>query len=59
MLRFDFLASLAFVANGYRLHDQSHTARFSDSVLAIAMLSEVSPFPIAALEAVLVEEAHV
>ena len=58
-LRVDLLAELAFLADGYRLHDQLHAARFTDTVLPIAVLSEVTPLPIAARKTVLIEEAHV
>jgi hypothetical protein len=58
-LHVHLLADLALGANGHRLHDQFHPACFPRSILAVAMLPEVSPLPVAALESVLVKEAHV
>lgn len=58
-LRIDLLAKLAFLADGHRLHDQLHAACFANAILPIAVLSEVTPLPVAARKAVLIEEAHV
>ncbi len=54
----DFVAELAFLADGNGLHDQFHTTRFARAILSVAVLSEVSPFPIAASKSMLVEKAH-
>ena len=54
----DLLTQLALLADGYRCHDQFHAARFTGSVLAIAVLAEVAPFPVTALKSMLVEKAH-
>lgn len=59
LFRVDLLAKLAFLADWDRLHDEFHTARFAGPVLSVAVLPEVAPLPVAALESVLVEEAHV
>lgn len=42
-----------------RLHNKFHTARFACAVFSVAVLSEMSPFPVAASKTVLIEEAHV
>ena len=59
LFRVDFVAELAFLANRYSLHDELHAARFPGSVLSVTVLSEVSPFPVAAGKAMLIKEAHV
>ena len=40
-------------------HDELHATSFACSVLSVAVLSKVAPFPVAAEKPVLVEEAHV
>ena len=59
LFRVDFVAELAFLTDRDRLHDEFHSARFTCPVLSVAMLSKVSPFPIAAGKPVLIEETHV
>jgi len=58
LLGVDLLAQLAFLAYWHRCHNQLHTTGFTRAVLAVAVLTEVAPLPIAALESVLVKEAH-
>ena len=41
------------------LHDKLHTARLTGSILLSAVLAERTPFEVAALVDLLVEEAHV
>ena len=41
------------------MHDELHAACFANPVLFVAMLPKVAPFPITALEPVLIKEAHV
>lgn len=55
----DLLAKLALGARRDCLHDELHATGFADSVLLGAVLSEVTPLPIATGKAVLVIEAHV
>ena len=55
----NLLAKLALCSCGNRLHDELHATRFTDSVLLGAVLTEVSPLPVAASKAMLVVEAHV
>ena len=55
----DLLAELASVADGHRLHDEFHSASFACAVLAVTVLPEVAPFPVATCESVLIEEAHI
>lgn len=59
LFRVDLVAELAFLADRDRLHDEFHAACFTCAVFSVAMLSKVSPFPIAACKSMLVEEAHV
>lgn len=56
--RLDLLAGLALVPDSIGCHDEFHTARFSGAILSVAVLSEVSPLPVAAGEDVLLVEAH-
>lgn len=55
----DLVAELAFLADGNGLHNQFHATRFARTVFSVAVLSEVSPFPIATSKSMLVEKAHV
>ena len=54
----DPLAQLALLVDRDGLHDKLHPTGFARSVFAVAMLAEVSPLPVAALETMLVVEAH-
>jgi len=54
----DLLAQLALLSHRDSCHDKLHAAGFANSVLAVAVLTEVAPLPIAADETVLIEEAH-
>lgn len=54
----DFVAELAFLADRDRLHNQFHPTRFPCAVFSVAVLSEVSPFPVATRKSMLVKEAH-
>ncbi len=54
----DLLTELALLADGHSLHDEFHAASLASAVLAVAVLSKVSPLPIATDKAVLIEEAH-
>lgn len=54
----DFFADLALLGDRDSLHNEFHAACFARPVFSVAMLSKVAPFPIAALETLLVEEAH-
>lgn len=56
---FDLLTELALGPRGNRLHDELHATCFANSVLLGAMLSEVTPLPIATCEAMLIVETHV
>lgn len=58
LFRIDLVAKFAFLTDRDGLHDQFHTAGFTCAVLSVAMLSKVSPFPVATSKTVLVEEAH-
>ena len=55
----DLFTEFAFLADGHGRHDEFHTACFTCTVFTIAVLAEMSPFPVAANETVLIEEAHV
>jgi len=55
----DFLAQLAFLTNRDCLHDKLHATRFANTIFAVAVLSEVTPLPVAANKTMLIEEAHV
>jgi len=55
----DLLAQLALLAHRHGLHNELHAACFTDPILPIAVLAEVSPLPVATHEPVLIEEAHV
>ncbi len=55
----NFLAELALLRVVQRLHDEFHTTRFTRAVFSVAVLSKMSPFPIAAGKFMLIEEAHV
>lgn len=59
LFRVDLVAELAFLTDRDRLHDEFHPARFTCAIFSVAMLSKVSPFPIAACKSMLVEETHV
>lgn len=54
----DLLARLAALAVLMDVEDEFHAARFTCAVLAVAVLAEAVPFPVAAVEQDLVEEAH-
>ena len=58
-LSFNLVTDPALLFQSICLHDQFHTTGLSSSVLAVAVLSEVAPFPVAAGETMLIEEAHV
>ena len=58
-LGLNLVTQSAFLLDWQGLHDKFHTTSFARSVLAVAVLAEVSPLPITAEESVLVEEAHV
>ena len=55
----DLVAELALLGHLDGVHDKFHTAGFTCAVFSIAMLSEVTPFPVAAAKSVLIEETHV
>ena len=55
----DLVAQLALLGNLDGVHDKFHTAGFTCAVFSIAMLSEVTPFPVAAAKSVLVKKTHV
>ena len=59
LFRFNLVADLAFLGVLERLHDKLHTAGFTRAVFSVAMLPEVSPFPIAAGKLMLIKEAHI
>ena len=59
VFRFNLVAQFAFLADWNGLHDEFHATCFTCSIFSIAMLSEMSPFPITTLESVLIEKAHV
>lgn len=59
LFRFNFVTELAFLGVLERLHDKLHTAGFTRAVFSVAVLSEVSPFPIAAGKFMLIKEAHI
>ena len=58
-LRIDLVAEFALCARGNRLHYELHAACLTHSVLLGAVLSEMTPLPVATSKAVLIEEAHV
>lgn len=55
----DLVAEFAFLVIVHRRHDELHAACFPGTVLSVAMLTEMSPFPIATLKPMLIVEAHV
>ena len=59
MLGVELVAKLAFLLIRNRGHDKFHATCFTRAVLSIAVLSEVTPFPVAASETMLVKETHI
>lgn len=59
LFRIDFVAEFTFLSDRDRLHDEFHTACFTCAIFSVAVLSEVSPLPVAAGEPMLIEEAHI
>ena len=54
----DLVAKLALLLHPRRRHDELHAARLAASVFPVAVLTEMAPLPVAALEDMLVEETH-
>ena len=57
-LGLDLIACLAFAADGIGGHDEFHAAGLARSILSVAVLAEVAPLPVVALEHMLIEETH-
>ena len=53
------IAELAFLADWLSLHDEFHAARFTGPILSVAVLPEMTPFPVTTSKTVLIEETHV
>lgn len=58
LLCVDLGAKLALVALANGVHDQLHTASLAGAILLGAVLAEVAPLVIAAIQLVLLVEAH-
>lgn len=58
-LCFNLVTKLALLVYVLGFHDEFHAAGFPSPVLPVAVLTEMSPLPVSALEPVLIVETHV
>ena len=59
LLSIDLVANLALLLVRNGMHDKLHAASFARAIFPVAMLSEVTPFPVTARKPVHIKETHV